>query len=533
LGCETLLMEPLESVKPQTPDDIAVALKPFLQSEGISVRATCRDDCLYILLEAFHVPDRRAIVDLLQRQRNRSGIVNFPTVRIYFRRKPDKMVIWQEYLEWQALKDLPDDPSDHGLDPSDSDETATLVTDSPDQPARFRSVPEYSDAGSPASAVEEAGSTFQQNPQSTESQSDRPQAERETQSRPKETGGELSDRPAYAQAENDSVFEADQDSDQRLLDALAEALGTTRESRLSRAKVLADSDAQDGRDLLEGQPAPHPGGANSVDIASELDSETDSEGSQIESGPQVVGLNKVDNLSSSSPERALNQDWPEQTATNRSSALNPEPESDTPDPLIDSLSIMQPDSETVDRTNSPMPNTISDSSDETSSQGMSDPTPPGNDIPDPWEETGASTDQAIAAPQAQPSAAKAASLHTASQETDDREGSDPLDSETLKKPQALILLALYTIFIFVRAFLALLDSTTEDNDEDYSMSGFQLASRLGIRHGTLDRFKDRDYFGEWSKTLDPDGISWFYRSDGRFVPAIVQAMREEVSDADA
>ncbi|OLP20259.1 hypothetical protein BST81_00500 [Leptolyngbya sp. 'hensonii'] len=88
--------------------------------------------------------------------------------------------------------------------------------------------------------------------------------------------------------------------------------------------------------------------------------------------------------------------------------------------------------------------------------------------------------------------------------------------EVLRKPESLLMLVMAVFLIFWQAYLEILAEV--DNADAGSLSGRTLARRLKVNSSTVSRRKEREDFGEWSRSLDPDGIAWICRPDGRFVP---------------
>jgi hypothetical protein len=84
----------------------------------------------------------------------------------------------------------------------------------------------------------------------------------------------------------------------------------------------------------------------------------------------------------------------------------------------------------------------------------------------------------------------------------------------LKRPEAVVLLLFVSVVMLWQLYLDLVE---ENGDPNKSLSGRELAQRLGVNNSTISRKKDRDDFPEWSQDLDPDGIAWSYQA-GVFVP---------------
>jgi hypothetical protein len=94
---------------------------------------------------------------------------------------------------------------------------------------------------------------------------------------------------------------------------------------------------------------------------------------------------------------------------------------------------------------------------------------------------------------------------------DDTEGSV---QAFLRRPEAVILIIFVSMIMLWQFYLDLLESV-----ESTSLSGRELAERLGTNQSTISRRKDQEDFGEWTQTLDPDGIAWIYQNPS-FVPKL-------------
>lgn len=105
-------------------------------------------------------------------------------------------------------------------------------------------------------------------------------------------------------------------------------------------------------------------------------------------------------------------------------------------------------------------------------------------------------------------------------QTTDLDFSQLTPQELLKRPEAVA-------FIFLIAFLALWQAfwlILQDSEPlDISLSGRGLARRLGVSASTVSRRRDREDFAEWTQSLDPEGLAWAMRADGRFVPQLTEA----------
>lgn len=87
--------------------------------------------------------------------------------------------------------------------------------------------------------------------------------------------------------------------------------------------------------------------------------------------------------------------------------------------------------------------------------------------------------------------------------------------EMASHPEALVLI-LFAIALYIwQIYTALIEAAAPEG----SVSGHELAQRLGVNQSKINRRKYDDDFIDWSASLDPDGIAWSY-SQGAFVPQI-------------
>ncbi len=75
----------------------------------------------------------------------------------------------------------------------------------------------------------------------------------------------------------------------------------------------------------------------------------------------------------------------------------------------------------------------------------------------------------------------------------------------LQRPEIVAMMVIALLLVFWDAYMEWMDEA-----ETQSLSGRQLARRLGVSSSTISRYKERTNFGEWSQTLDPDDIAWSY-----------------------
>jgi hypothetical protein len=85
--------------------------------------------------------------------------------------------------------------------------------------------------------------------------------------------------------------------------------------------------------------------------------------------------------------------------------------------------------------------------------------------------------------------------------------------DMMKRPEALVIL-LFAIALYIwQIYTALATKAAPEG----SVSGQELAERLGVSKSTISRRKFDVDFSEWSSSQDPDGIAWAYDS-GAFIP---------------
>lgn len=79
----------------------------------------------------------------------------------------------------------------------------------------------------------------------------------------------------------------------------------------------------------------------------------------------------------------------------------------------------------------------------------------------------------------------------------------------LQRPEIVAMMALALMLVFWDSYMEWMAEA-----ETQSLSGRQLAHRLGVSSSTISRYKERADFGEWSQTRDPQGIAWSYTEKG-------------------
>lgn len=163
--------------------------------------------------------------------------------------------------------------------------------------------------------------------------------------------------------------------------------------------------------------------------------------------------------------------------------------------------------------------------DEATETDMSIPTPqPYRPSQTDVASTGASTGVSAEAPLKESDASETSADDTApehrgegsvDQLLEDSEGEDVDFQELMKRPEALVIV-LFTIVLYIwQLYTSLMESAAPEG----SVSGHELAARLGVSQSTISRRKLDESFAAWTQSLDPDQIAWIY-ADGRFVPQI-------------
>jgi hypothetical protein len=89
----------------------------------------------------------------------------------------------------------------------------------------------------------------------------------------------------------------------------------------------------------------------------------------------------------------------------------------------------------------------------------------------------------------------------------------PQIPDFLKRPDAVALILCALILTLWDTYLAILN----DIDSLDSLSASQLARRLGVETRQVRTSKRHAHFGEWTQSLDPNGIGWKYQQ-GMYVP---------------
>lgn len=78
---------------------IATLLQCGLPSQGITVKAGIKKDCLMVLLESDEVPEEQPSIEFIRKNMMQLGVVSIQSVRVYGRRKGGKNPVWKYKLE--------------------------------------------------------------------------------------------------------------------------------------------------------------------------------------------------------------------------------------------------------------------------------------------------------------------------------------------------------------------------------------------------------------------------------------------------
>ncbi len=82
---------------------ISALLSSYVQTEGVSVRVTQRDACLYVLLEAANVLDLQSMVAVIEQQVADLLLSTVSTLMIFGRKTGERKALWQRTIELDRL----------------------------------------------------------------------------------------------------------------------------------------------------------------------------------------------------------------------------------------------------------------------------------------------------------------------------------------------------------------------------------------------------------------------------------------------
>ena len=88
-------------------DAIATLINQWLNSQGVTVKASLKNDCLQVKLESAEVPDRQLAVPLIRDRLIGLGIQSFKKVKIFGQQTGDDFPDWVEEFEPEKLEILP------------------------------------------------------------------------------------------------------------------------------------------------------------------------------------------------------------------------------------------------------------------------------------------------------------------------------------------------------------------------------------------------------------------------------------------
>jgi len=438
---------------------ISIFLSHYVQTEGVTVRVTQRDDCLYILLEAAQVPDVQSMASVIERQIANLQLATVSTLMIFGRKSGEKKAIWQRVIELNVLSSgdpLSEEPPSSApesspiletLQPSVSEHEASLTDLAVELLSSTRSTPVVTELSLESHSDDYSASGCVAIPEV-----DMPDPE----ATPETTLDFLSGTLLEAESELTLT---------ELSESLLESGSSLEpESLLESESFLEfDTDATLAASI-----------ESLLESAAGLDTDLDAD----------LNLDMITSGEfSPEPDLALE---PEPTAVHPS--LNPEPMTTS-----DTLSV--PDPWGADSSPSAIPDltaATTPSQFASSSASVTD------------------TDVSDTSKSKNPSLREVAeALH----------GVTTVDTQSLlQRPEAIVLLAWLSMLVVWQLYLAL--ATDEEIPGDQILSNRKLAKRLGVHTRTLSRRRHRPDFSAWSQDLDPEGIAWVYQEDGGYAPVL-------------
>ncbi|MCL1463180.1 hypothetical protein [Argonema galeatum] len=94
----------LELAKQGDVNAIATLMNRQLQPKGITAKASMKNDCLQIMLEAAQVPPQETLVSLLRKSIPSLGAESIKRVRVYGKQVGEEFPAWNEEFEVEAQK---------------------------------------------------------------------------------------------------------------------------------------------------------------------------------------------------------------------------------------------------------------------------------------------------------------------------------------------------------------------------------------------------------------------------------------------
>ncbi|WP_052128477.1 hypothetical protein [Neosynechococcus sphagnicola] len=91
----------LESAKQGDPQAITILMNRVLQPKGVTVKVTCRDGCMHLLLESEQPLDQKRLIPALQKAMQDLGAPSISWVRVYGRQINGATPVWSQ--EFQLL----------------------------------------------------------------------------------------------------------------------------------------------------------------------------------------------------------------------------------------------------------------------------------------------------------------------------------------------------------------------------------------------------------------------------------------------
>lgn len=86
---------------------IAVLLNQSLKSKSITAKASRKDDCLHILLEAVQIPQQQAMVSFIRNGLIKLEVESIETVKVYGRQTGEESPAWSQKFELVSQPEIP------------------------------------------------------------------------------------------------------------------------------------------------------------------------------------------------------------------------------------------------------------------------------------------------------------------------------------------------------------------------------------------------------------------------------------------
>ncbi|MCS6812120.1 MAG: hypothetical protein NZ772_00875 [Cyanobacteria bacterium] len=447
---------------------ISMLLSRCLAIDGLTVRVTQRDACLYILLEAAKVPQQQMMAAMIEEQISQLHLATVSTLMIFGRKIGERKALWQQTIELDRLP-MPD----RAAELVQPEATVSTALTTPLSPATASDSDEMTGDAALGNLGEGALANL-----AAELMASTPA-----------TPVAVDDTPPNATASYDHDANCVPISTSDLL-ALEADLKSTRLD-------TADLSSSAGEEATD-EPLPST-------VSTEASSLT-------ESSTPVTLLREMGTLSEPTLLQAAEESVPE-TAVESLTAVESTPEPDLPaaaHSLSEPMSMTAPDS-----VNLPDP----------WETGSSVPTIP----KEANATTSADSDaRSTARSTSSTSRSRSSSLRELAEAL---RGVAAVDTKSLlQRPEAVVLLAWLSVLVVWQLYLAL--AIEEEIPSNRPLSGRKLAKRLGVHARTLVRHRHRADFGSWSQDLDPDGVAWSYQGEGRYIPSWMADKQSVVSSVE-